>query len=587
LLMRTHESGLVSPILRMSNSAEVQSYVRISNHQKGKSIMSNLVLRNGAIYTVDKARRWAQALAVADGKIAYVGSDAGVEPYIEPSSEVIDLEGRMALPGFIDAHAHPSANVELTAGVNLHGLGSREAYEAAIAEFVRRHPDAEVLRGSGWDNTVFPIVGPDKAILDAIVPDRPVALFSSDGHSVWANSLALEQAGITADTPNPPGGIIERSPATGAPTGTLRESVGDMVMHALPDYTPEEYQDGLIAYQEMAARIGITTAYDAMLEPQTIRAYETLEADGRLRMRFRGGVLITPEGGPGQVAAAVEAQARHTHPYFQIHAGKLFIDGVVEGGTAFLLEPYANIPESCGEPIWSPGGLKAIVAELDAAGLQVHVHAIGDAAVRVTLDALAHARAVNGERDSRHALTHLQLVAPEDLARFAPLGAVAVLQPFWFVVGDYYWKLEVPCLGKERTDREYPMQSFIESGAVVACASDYPVTVPCDPLIGIQVGVNRSEVGATIDPDASIPSGGKGVLGSAERGSLADLIAGFTLHGAYANFMESEVGSLEVGKQADIVVLDKNLFEIPTTDIAGTRVLMTLVDGEVVYSAWN
>jgi predicted amidohydrolase YtcJ len=304
-------------------------------------------------------------------------------------------------------------------------------------------------------------------------------------------------------------------------------------------------------------------------------------------MRFRGGVLITPEGGPGQVAAAVEEQARHTHPYFQIHAGKLVIDGVVEGGTAFLLEPYANMPESCSEPIWSPDALKAIVAELDAAGLQAHVHAIGDAGVRVTLDALAHARAVNGERDSRHALTHLQLVTPEDVARFAPLGAVAVLQPFWFVVGDYYWKLEVPCLGKERADREYPMQSFIEAGVVVACASDYSVTIPCDPLIGIQVGVNRSEVGATIDPDAPIPPGGKGVLGPAERGSLADLIAGFTLHGAYANFMENEVGSLEVGKQADIVVLGKNLFEIPTTDIAGARVLMTLVDGEVVYSAWG
>ncbi len=547
--------------------------------------MPNLVLRNGTIYTVDKARSWAQALAIVDGKIAYVGSDADLEPYITPASEVIDLDGRMVLPGFIDAHAHPSANVELTAGVNLHGPGSREAYEAAIADFARRRPDAEVIRGSGWDNTVFPIVGPDKAILDALVPDRPVALFSSDGHSIWANSPALRRAGITADTPNPPGGIIQHDPVTGEPTGTLRESAGDLVTKALPDYTPEEYQAGLVAYQEMAARMGITTAFDAMLEPHTIRAYEALEVGGRLAMRFRGGVLITPDGEAEQVSAAAEEQASHIHPYFKINAGKLFIDGVVEGGTAFLLEPYANIPASCGEPIWSPDDLNTIVAALDAAKLQAHVHAIGDAAARITLDALDYARKINGKRDSRHTLTHLQLVAPEDIARFAPLGAVAVLQPFWFNVGDYYWRLEVPFLGKERADGEYPMRSFIEAGAVVACASDYPVTVPCSPLIGIQVGINRAEVGATIDPDAPIAPGGKGVLGAAERGSLADLIAGYTINGAYANFMEDEVGSLEVGKQADIVVVERNLFEIPTTDIAGVRVLMTLVGGEVVYRA--
>ena len=252
----------------------------------------------------------------------------------------------------------------------------------------------------------------------------------------------------------------------------------------------------------------------------------------------------------------------------------MFVDGVVEGGTAFLLEPYAHMPETCGEPLWDLDTLKCLFAAADREDLQIHIHAIGDAAIRMSLDALAHARNVNGASDARHLITHLHLVDREDISRMAALSVIGVPQPFWFVKGEYFHNLEAKYLGIGRAEKEYPMKSLKKAGILLAGASDYPVQVPSPPLLGIMLGITRCEPGET-DPHE--------ILGPEERMTLEEMIEIFTINGAHANFLENETGSIEVGKKADMVVLEKNLFEIPATEIADTKVLMTVFEGKTVY----
>ena len=537
-------------------------------------IKSNLVLKNGSIYTVDNKCSWAQGIAIAGDKIIFVGSNADAEPLIDSDTNVIDLEGKMVLPGFVDAHAHPSQAMYLVCSINLHSLDSLEIYQKTIADFVESHPNAEAFKGGGWTDGLFPKLGPSKEILDAIVPDRPVSLVSYDGHSLWVNSVTLERAGITKDTPDPEGSIIERHPETGEPSGTLREEAMKLVEHVIPDYSLEERKHALIAYQEMAVQAGITLVHDAMLDSQSIAAFKELEAEGLLKMRFRGSITMEPdhESG-GQIQTVLQERSKNKGAYFQTNAAKIFIDGVIEGGTAYLFEPYKHKPGFRGEPIWGPEALNSMCAALDKENIQIHVHVIGDAAARITLDALEYAYVVNGERDARHLITHLHLVTPEDILRFKQLGVIGVPQPFWFKIEEYYWDLALPYLGKERADIQYPMQSFIDAGVIMASASDFPVTIPFDPVIAIQLGITRSEIGKATEE----------ILWPEERAGLEDMITSFTTNGAYANFLENETGSIEVGKQADLVVLDHNLFEIPTTEIANTKALLTLVDGKQVF----
>ncbi len=535
---------------------------------------ADLVLKNGSVYTVDKYHTWAQAVAITGGQIVFVGSDIGAESHIGPETIVIDLEGKMVLPGFVDAHAHPSHAMDLVGNISLYSVDSLQAYKKSIAEFIDDHPNREYYRGSGWADTLFPNLGPTKEILDAIIPDRPIAIVSYDCHSMWVNSATLEKARITKDTPDPEGGRIERNSETGEPSGTLRETAFKLVESVIPDYTLEERKKALLAYQEMAGRAGITMSHDAMLDAQAIKAFNALAEEDRLKMRFRGSITLNPHQSlKQQVETVMSERSKNTHPNFQTNAAKIFVDGVVEGGTGYLLEPYAHKPEFRGESIWAPDILNETCIALDKENLQIHLHVIGDAAARITLDALEQALEINGKRDSRHLVTHLQLVAPEDVQRFARLNVVGVPQPFWFKIDEYYSELALPYLGKERADRQYPMQSFIDAGVIMASSSDFPVTIPFDPLIAIQIGITRSSINETAD----------GVLWPEEGASLEDMIVSYTYNGAYANFLENKTGSIEVGKQADLIVLDKNLFEVPVNEIANTKVLLTLIDGREGY----
>lgn len=534
---------------------------------------ASLVLKSGAVYTVDKERSWAQAVAITDDKIVYVGTNAGVEAYIGADTVVKNLDGKMVLPGFVEAHAHASQAMDVVGNISLFLSESLEDYQTVIKAYVEKHPDKETYRGTGWADTLFPNLGPTKEILDALIPDKPVAIVSYDYHSMWVNSVTLERAGITKDTPDPDGGRIERDPETGEPTGTLRETAFKFVEQVIPDYSLEERKKALLAYQDMAIKVGVTLSHDAMLDPISIATFKELEADGALKMRFRGSIWLHPDQEiRPQIETVLEERAKNTHPYFQTPAAKIFVDGVIEGGTGYMLEPYAHKPEFRGEPIWPSKILNETTAMLDKEQIQIHYHVIGDAATSITLDALEAAQEVNEKWDARYLVTHLHVVEPEDIQRFPKLGIVGVPQPFWFKIDEYYWELALPYLGKERADRQYPMKSFIDAGVMMASSSDFPVTIPFDPLIAIQRGVTR----ATSAEDAEI-------LWPEERVSLEEMIVSYTYNGAYANFLEEETGSIEVGKQADIIVLEHNLFEIPIDEVSKTKVLLTLIDGKEVF----
>ncbi|MGO0060366.1 amidohydrolase [Brevibacillus fluminis] len=537
---------------------------------------ADAVFTNGVVYTVDRNRNVAQAVAIRGDKIVYVGTDEGAKAFIGAQTKVTDLQGKMVLPGFIDSHTHASKTTGLIYSIDLFDGDSIDKYVEIIQAFVKEHPQEPTLQGRGWSNPVAPGIGPRKEVLDQIVPTTPIALTSDDGHSLWVNSAALKLAGITKDTPNPTGGVIERDPKTGEPSGTLREKAMDLVLQKIGGYTVQQYETGIEAYQQKAVERGVTTVRDPDLlrYPNVLEAYEELAKENKLTIRFRNAITANPDKGPEQVAEFVKIRDRNQTPLFQINAVKIFMDGVVEGATAYLEKPYEH-KHTNGELIWKPDVYQKTAAAADKAGFQLHIHSIGDASTRIALDGMAYAEQQNGDHDARHSLVHLQLVNPQDIERFKKLGAVGIVQPFWFMQEDgFYDEIEVPYLGRERAEKEYPMKSLINQGVHVASSSDYVVTPEFNPLNGIQQGITRIADGET-DP--------KKIANPEERATLPDMIASFTIEGAYANHVDDITGSIELGKKADIIVLDKNLFAIPVTQIKDAKVLLTMVEGKEVY----
>jgi predicted amidohydrolase YtcJ len=533
---------------------------------------ADLLLRHGRIYpfAIDSAR--AEAIAIRGGRILYVGTDAGAESYRGRNTKVIDLGGRPVLPGFHDTHMHPRGGISL-AECPLDRLSARDALLDSVRVCASSHADQPWIRGRGWELPVFPGANPRKEWLDSAVPDRPAYLAAADGHSAWVNSRALALAQVTRATPDPPNGRIERDPA-GNPTGTLRESAMDLVARHIPPRSPAEIRDGIVRGLALANQVGITTVHEASADTSLLAAYADLDSTGRLSARVVAAMTVTPLAGADQVETLRAWRSRFAgRERFRPAAAKIFVDGVIEAKTAVLLEPYRDGSGALGTPNFTQPGLDSIVTALDAAGFQVHAHAIGDGAVRMILDALAQARRLNGPRDARPIIAHLELIHPDDLPRFAKLGVVASVQPLWAWADTYITGLTIPVLDSARAARLYPIGSLARAGATVAAGSDWPVS-SLNPFEAMQVALTRRA------PDDSV--GGPSWLPD-ERVDLPTMLRAYTINGAWAAGDEATNGTLEVGKAADLIVLDRDPQSIPVRLLHQTRVLLTLVEGREVW----
>ncbi|BAJ31845.1 MULTISPECIES: amidohydrolase [Kitasatospora] len=542
---------------------------------------ADLVFTGGPIHTGDAARTRATALAVTGERITAVGHDE-VRESIGPGTEVVDLRGRLLVAGFQDAHVHAVYGGVEMASCDLTGTVTVADYLARIAEYAAAHPEKEWITGGGWSMESFDGGLPTRQLLDSVVPDRPVLLSNRDHHGAWANTRALELAGLTRDTPDPADGRIEREP-DGTPSGVLQEGAIGLVGRHAPDPTAADRKAGLLSAQAMLHSLGITAWQDALLgefggNPDPSDTYLEAAQDGTLTARVVGALWWDRERGAEQIPELVARRATYTHGRFRASSIKIMQDGIAENFTAALTAPYLDgcgcATGNSGLSFVDPVALREHVTALDALDFQVHFHALGDRAVREALDAIEAAVAANGRRGNRHHLAHLQVVHPDDLARFAALGAIANIQPLWAAHEPQMDELTIPFLGPERAGWQYPFGGLQRTGATLAAGSDWPVSSPV-PIDGIHVAVNRREPGAGPDVPVFLPE---------QRLDLAAALAAYTAGTAHLNRLD-DTGVLRAGNLADLVVLDRDPFAAPAEEIADTRVLRTYVGGRAVHVA--
>ncbi|MFG3367507.1 amidohydrolase [Streptomyces sp. NPDC048156] len=543
---------------------------------------ADLVFTGGPVHTLSPARSRATSVAVRGERIVAVGHD-DVRELIGPATEVVDLAGKLLVPGFQDAHAHPVGGGMELGQCDLSGETTLDEYRRRITAYAQAHPDDEWITGGGWSMEAFPGGLPTAAELDSLVPDRPVYLVNRDHHGAWVNSRALRLAGIDARTPDPADGRIERD-ADGTPTGMLQEGAANLIGRLLPPVTLEQKITGLLRAQALMHSLGVTAWQDALLGDHAnltdpTDAYLATAGDGRLTARVVGSLWWDRARGTEQIDELVARRAAGTRGRLRCSTVKIMQDGVAENGTAALLGPYLDgcgcASDNSGISFVPPLDLQKYVTELDARGFQVHFHALGDRAVREALDAVEAARRANGRTDTRPHLAHLQVVHPDDIGRFRELGATANMQALWAAHEPQMDELTIPFLGPERSAWQYPFGDLQRSGATLAAGSDWPVSSP-DPIEAIHVAVNR------VLPDAAP---GTEVFLPGQRIGLDAALTAYTAGSAYVNHLDDVTGSITPGRLADLAVLDRDPFAGPTEEIGTTRVLETFVGGERVYAA--
>lgn len=533
---------------------------------------ADTVYLNGLLYTGDAQRRFAQALAIQDGKIVAVGRNDDIRPLAGPATRVVDLAGRLMLPGLIDGHVHPLEGHQILGDFDLSGVNDPDAILQRIRACADATPDQPWVYLGGANLAAFGAY-PTRELLDRIVPDRPLLVVGFDVHSGCLNTKGLEAAGIHADTPDPAGGVYERD-AAGAPNGVVHEAAFYRVCPIIPQLSPAGYPKSLAKAHAMAHGYGITGWFDARVEEAELKAYADAQRAGTLKVYMSAGLYANPRRDPRE---QIERFARWRREYecdnLRLHTVKIFVDGVPESKTAALLEPYAGT-DDCGLALWSQDALNEICLLADTAGFDLHFHTLADRAVRMTLDALEYVQIRNGMRDRRAQLAHLQIVDPADMSRFNRLGAIASVQTLWTAAREEQQQLYRDLLGAERTARNYPFRSLRNAGAMLAAGSDWSVST-MDPMQIIQTGVTH----LLIDQPDSPP------WNPHERLDLLTMLEAYTVNTAYALRFDDCTGSLEAGKDASFAILDRNPFAHPVETFAQTRVIETCFRGEVVYAA--
>lgn len=528
---------------------------------------ADLILTNGKIYTANDRQKWAGAVAVRDGKIIYVGDNGGSAAFKSDKTKLIDLKGKLLLPGFIDGHNHVYGMASVIFSLNLPNSYSVAENQAAIRAYRARDSQIKQILGIGWDNIEKQAMEkgvPPKQLIDEAAADIPVAIADNSAHNLFVNSKALEIAGIKRDTPDPAGGVIVRD-GKGDPVGILREfAAQNMVINALPqpDFTEAEFRQAIRVWQKKAAENGITAAFVPFHYPgdNVLKAFKTLDKNKELTAYYDLALWADESKAAAQIAHLKQIRSRYQGRNYKIDSVKIFSDGI--GAPKF---------------VWKQEDLEKTVAALDKEHFRVFVHAIGNPDFYPShnvLNAYAYAQKVNGARDSRHAITHLDWVMEEDVPRFRELGVFAVPQAVWF---GKDWYDNVPA---DKVPNKQRFKSFINAGVTIISSSDFPATDTADqdmyPLTGIEIGMTRLAPGAAAAADKKAGE-------AREKASLEDMIASYTINGAKLLFAESDIGSVETGKKANFTVLDKDLFAIPAQEISRTKVLMTIFEGREIY----
>lgn len=532
-------------------------------------------LLNGKIYS---SKGFYEAVLIENGKIKALGKNDQIKKMISAEDEQLDLNGRLVLPGFIDSHAHgPFSLSKMVDRIDLYSEDTEEGYIEIVRKFVEENPDKEVYSGMGWINPAFDKLGPDKKSLDRVCSDKPVILQSGDGHSVWGNSRAIELAGVSAETPDPEGGTIERD-TDGSPRGAFREQAQDMLRDLIPEPTIEEYKKSIMLFQDMMASYGHTAVFDPMvdLDSNMLEAYRELDREGMLKIKFGLAYLSAPENPELLLERCREIPRFNSGKLIEGTFVKVFVDGVVEGGTAYLKEAYCNRPGYFGKALWSQDKLNRFCEAVDKAGYDIHFHVIGDAAVKQMIDAMDHVKKANGERLRNTVAAHMQIVDVNDYEKLKELDIRISSNPYWFVKAPgYYEDIELPSLG-DRAEREYPMKAFFDMGLTVSAGSDFAVTPEPFPMRGIQLAMLR-----TIEIDEH--NAPQNILGAEESIDFEQGLEAFTANGSKTMGIDGLTGVIEVGKCADLAVMEQNVLEMEPWELEKTCVYMTFSDGEMIY----
>lgn len=546
-----------------------------SGPQEPATIAADAVYTNARIYTVDAGNSWAEAMAIKGGKIVAVGAAADIAAHIGDSTEVNDLQGRMVMPGIHDTHIHPSdAGITKTLECSFLVYVLDEAL-SALQDCLADIPAGEWLRGGQWNDGLF--VGTEKMpkeILDEIAPNHPVFLMDWSVHNAWVNSRALEIFGINDETPDPSGGVIVRDPDSGEATGILLDNAAYDYRRELPQYDLEDRANALAWSIDQIAQYGVTTFKEALVTTANLEAYAVLEQRGALPLNIKTSLTWKSSWANSHEdeVALIESRVDRATEIIDTDFAKIMLDGIPPTYTAAMLEPYepseAFGNEWRGKLMHTPEVLAADVTSLDAQGLGITIHATGDRSARTALDAFEAARDANGNNGVVHQVSHAELIHPDDIPRFATLNVAAEMCPIlWYPIPGLDWEA---WLGPDRG--VWPVKTLIDSGALVIYGSDWAVVPTPNPWPGIESMVTRADPagssGATLWPEQAI--------------DLATTIQVFTRNGAIANKVGDSSGSLEVGKDADFIVLDRNIFEVPINDVGETEVLLSVVGGTAV-----
>ena len=530
------------------------------------------ILHNAHVFTADASHPGAEAFAVRDGRILAVGASRDLLKLAGPGTRVVDLGGAFVSPGFGDSHLHFMGGSLTLNAVTLDGLTGLKEIQARIAAYAKANPGAAWVTGRGWNYGAFPGNLPHRKWLDEIVPDRPAFMQGYDGHTGWANTRALELAGITRETKDPANGVIVRD-AQGDATGALKEAAQGLVRRLVPKPTDEDKYRALKAGLDLAASYGLTFAHNAGFDVADLPIYERVMKEGGLKVRFYNALPFRADPDAATLAQYKELRARYAGPLFRFGAIKALDDGVVESKTAWMLEPYAG-GGGTGIPNYTAEELKRGVAAFDREGFQIFIHAIGDRAIRTTLDAYENAARVNGTSGRRHRVEHIEAPQLAEIARFKPLGVIASTQALFANPDDNTLGAYASALGPERAARAMAFKAIDDAGAVQAFGSDWPV-FSMEVLKGIYCAVTRET------PEGA-PAGG---WQPQSRISAEAALRHFTADGAYAGFSEKDFGKLAPGLLADFVVLSRDITKGTPKDILTTRVLLTVMGGRETYRA--